>query len=174
MRTPALLVASMLALFLIDPAGATEPDKSGYSEMPAQSQTERASNAEESLAEMDRSLKAAHGGVYGTIRPSDMQRLENARDSIEALLEGPAGARGLSPEDRVTLHNAEQLFVSILRKDDKSRMVCVRETKTGSRLPGKTECLTLAEREARAASAREGTEAVKRNVCYTDEGQSCE
>ena len=46
------------------------------------------------------------------------------------------------------------------------------EMVTGSRLP-RTECMSVAEREARAKAARENTDKFIRNVCTPGEGSSC-
>ena len=78
----------------------------------------------------------------------------------------------LQPEERIELYNAQETIVAMVRNDDKGRMVCKKEIRLGSRMPT-TECLTVAQREEKARSARAGTNDTMRTVCIPGEGNPC-
>lgn len=117
------------------------------------------------LAEVDANLELARQGQYGRLGRGAMQRLQSTRDRMHALLEGRATAMELAPRDRIALYNAQETMRGILREDDADRIVCRRETATGSRI-ATTECLTVAERRERARVAREEIERYGRNRCF--------
>jgi hypothetical protein len=126
------------------------------------------------LAEVDANLELARQGQYGRLGRGAMQRLQSARDRMHALLEGQATAMELAPRDRIALYNAQETMRGVLRDDDADRIVCRRETATGSRI-ATTECLTVAERRERARVAREEIERYGRNRCFTSSsGESAE
>jgi hypothetical protein len=119
------------------------------------------------LAEIDDAIRMARAGQYGTIGRSGHRRLDAAQRRIHSLLAGHDSALELAPDERVGLYNAQEMVRSLLRSDDKDRMVCRRETKTGSRIP-KTECLTVAEREERAQTARQSLDRLERDLCIAN------
>ncbi len=159
----------LLALFFASTAGASEPTSPVS---PAHAEAKRDPGAEAVLAEADQSLQMARDGVYGRLKRGDLERLEAARDSIHVVLEGHESLQELSPEARLALHQAQEVIRVTLRKEDKNRIVCERSVQTGTRL-GSSECMTVAQREQRAASAKEALEVVQRNACYAGEGQGC-
>ena len=138
-----------------------------------QIQVEGVTDVNKFLAETDESLKLARSGVYGKLKPGDMDRLEAARDSIKALLDGHASAQELGPEDRVALYQAQDVISSTLRKDDKDRIVCKQIAQTGSRLRPVTECLTVGQREQRALATRQIVDKIQTENCIVGEGQAC-
>ena len=79
--------------------------------------------------------------------------------------------RKAEPEERLDLFNAQETITAAIRADDKNRTVCKREMVTGSRL-AKTECMTVAEREARRKLAAENTDKFIRNLCHPGEVSS--
>ena len=134
--------------------------------------TERANASAESitdtrtyLAEIDDAIRMARAGQYGNIARSEHRRIDSAQRRIHNLLAGHASAAELDHEDRVGLYNAQEQVRAVLRNDDKDRMVCRRETKTGTRVP-KVECLTVAEREERAETARQSIDRMTRGLCF--------
>jgi hypothetical protein len=133
----------------------------------------RVTDAAAFLAEVDANLELARQGQYGRLGRGAMQRLQSARDRMHALLEGRASAMELAPRDRIALYNAQETVRGILRDDDADRIVCRRETSTGSRI-ATTECLTVAERRERARAAREEIERYGRNRCFTSSSGDAE
>lgn len=117
------------------------------------------------LAEIDEAIRLARAGQYGYLGRSEHRRLDAAQRRIHHLLEGRASALDLDAQERVGLYNAQELVRAVLRSDDKDRIVCRRETRTGSRIPT-TECLTVAEREQRAEIARQSVHRMTRDMCF--------
>ena len=142
-------------------------------EVPAADATAQAPIPSEAyLADLDRKLALADQGQYGRLERGSDKKLQALREQVAGLLEGRASIDELPADDEVKLLNAQGRIAAILRNQDKDRVVCKREARTGSRL-AVTECMTVAEREARAASAGEATEKVQRNVCIAGEGNPC-
>lgn len=133
---------------------------------------ERITDAQAFMKEIDQTIDLANSGQYGRIKTRDLDRIAAARDTIASLLEGRTKATELKPEQRLELFNAQELITSIVRNDEKNRKVCQRVQVTGSRVP-KSECLTVAEREARAKAASETTARSQRVGCIPGEGNSC-
>ncbi len=133
-----------------------------------QSETE----AQAYLARIDRLLAMASAGTYGALRRGAAKDLQAARDGIASVLESRATLDGLREEDRLAIQNAEDTISAILRNDDKARMVCKRATKTGTRF-STTECMTVAQREARAISAAQATGQVQRENCIPTVDNPC-
>jgi hypothetical protein len=126
----------------------------------------------EYLTGIQRTVELALRGEYGRLRRGADRRLLSARDRIAALLKGHANTAELAPKDRIDLVNAEEVIKAIIKNDDKDRLVCKYEAATGSRMATK-ECLTIAEREARAKQARRNMIEARQHLCYADEGRSC-
>ena len=130
----------------------------------------------EYLTGIQRTVELALRGEYGRLRRGADRRLLSARDRIAGLLKGHPTTTELGPKDRIDLVNAEEVIKAIIKNDDKDRLVCKYEAATGSRMATK-ECLTVAEREARAKRARRNTIEARQHVCYVSvtggEGQTC-
>lgn len=94
-------------------------------------------------------LDRARAGDYGKIRRSNMGRLVESQQRIEALLGDRHGTIKLSLNEQVDLVNAQEVINAIIRADEKGRLVCKRSLAVGSRVPT-TECLSVAERERQA------------------------
>jgi hypothetical protein len=116
------------------------------------------------VADVQRAMTMARRGEYGRIPRPDLQRAAQAQQEIEALLAGRALASELDTEDRVRLLNAQELITAVLRSDQKDRKVCKHAPNTGSRI-GKTECLTVAQREKRALQASRDMREIQRLNC---------
>lgn len=139
----------------------------------ANAHAERITDAKKYLADIDQALALAYSGEYGRLKRGSEKQLQTARDRIADLLAGHTSARELPPEDRIAIYDAQQEINSILNNQDKNRVICRREARTGSRLATINECMTIAEREARANLMREGVDKIQRNFCIPGEGQPC-
>jgi hypothetical protein len=130
----------------------------------AETNAQRIGDAGSFLKEINSAIDMARAGDYGRLKKGTIVRIEMARDRIEELLSGHDNALELEPEERLELYNAQETITAAIRADDKNRTVCTREMVTGSRLP-RTECMTVAEREARRRLAAESTDKFIRNLC---------
>ena len=106
------------------------------------------------LEELEHTVAMAMDGDYGRIKGADVDRMLAAQKTIKSLLAGHDNARHLQPDERIALYNAQEAIKAIVRNDEKNRKVCKRVAGTGTRL-AKAECMTVAEREARAKAVRE-------------------
>ena len=168
-----VFAAAMLLVFPLASLAAIEEREKGPSLTErAQTNAERIGDAGAFLDEIDDAVDAARAGDYGRLKKGTIVRIEMARDRIGELLEGHASALELEPEERIELYNAQEMITAAIRADDKNREVCKREMVTGSRLP-KTECMTVAEREARRKLAQQQTEKFIHNLCIVGEGNDC-
>ena len=170
MKLRTLFVSTLLAFALAAPAIALE-DPSVVQR--ADATVERISgDLAKYIGEIDRAIAMAKEGQYGKLKRGSEARLTEARQVIGNLLQNVSDPRELKPEQRIALFNAHEEINAIINKQDKGRVVCTRERKTGSRL-STTECLTVGEREERARVAQAGTNAFQRAVCTPGEGNSC-
>lgn len=124
------------------------------------------------VEEVNETLENARQGLYGSIKANDLDRLDQAQDTITNLLDGEESAAKLPPEEQIDLYNAQELITSILRNDEKNRKVCLNIKTTGSRIT-KRECLTVAQREARARAAKDAAARAQRLDCVPGEGSRC-
>ena len=138
----------------------------------ADTQTQTETDSQAYLAQIDQSLALAANGQYGTLKRGAGKELQAARDQIASVLASRPTIAELSPDERMALQNADDAITAILQNKDKQRMVCRREAKTGTRFPT-TECMTIAQREARANSAAEATGNVQRETCVPGETSTC-
>lgn len=153
----AVLLPTVLALAF---ASAVAPSVLLASEPAAATKT----RASEILDEADLSLEMARRGEYGPIKRRDLTELQEAHSTMHRLLEGHDAPEELDNEDRIALFNAQHKITAIVGSDDKNRKICKRVAVTGSRVAA-VECMTVAEREARArAASRMAGEAI-RNIC---------
>ena len=163
MRT--LILSCLLALSSAGHVLAAAPGGTQVLAKDANTHAERITDAKQYLADIDNDLALAKNGEYGRLKRGSGDQLQAARDRIADLLEGHATANALSPENRIAIFDAHTLISSILNNQDKNRVVCRKIAKTGSRLTIASECLTIAEREARAQAMRENTDAIQRMDC---------
>ncbi|MGV8921821.1 MAG: hypothetical protein ACOH1L_00515 [Thermomonas sp.] len=140
--------------------------------MSVDTQTPPETEAQAYLAKIDHTLELAANGQYGTLKRGSSEKLQVERDRIASVLAIRATVADLSPDEALTIQNAEDGITAILRSKEKDRMVCKREIKTGTRF-STTECMTVSQREARASSAADATGTVQRNVCIAGEGNTC-
>jgi hypothetical protein len=139
----------------------------------ADAQVEKMSaNLAKYIGEIDRAIAMAKDGGYGKLERGGEARLSAARKEIGDLLRNVSDPRELPTEQRIALYNAHQTIESVINHQDKSRVVCTRERKTGSRV-GITECLTVAEREERAKISQAMARDQQRVTCSPGETSSC-
>lgn len=141
-------------------AAATQEDVNAR----ANASVAKVSDASEFISEIERAVLMARRGDYGSLKRGDMDKIIAAKKELETLLEGHKSAQELNEEERVRFLNAHELIVATLRSDDKRRKICKREAGTGSRL-AKVECLTVAQREARARQAQREAKEFQRANC---------
>jgi hypothetical protein len=167
-----LVAACLLGSSFVASAAVGERDADASLSERAEENAEQISDAEAFLDEIDDAIEAARAGDYGRLKKGTIVRIEMARNRIGDLLAGHDSALELKPDERIELFNAQETITAAIRSDDKNREVCKREMVTGSRLP-KTECMTVAEREARRRNAQENTDKFLRNLCTVGEGNDC-
>lgn len=167
-----LVLCGFLALSLTShpPAAAAEGDQVGAQDGDASAPI--LTDAQAYLAKIDATLELASKGQYGNLERGSDKRLQAARSRIADLLQSRHSIGDLPLADRMAVQNAEDVISSILRNKEKDRMVCRRDLQTGTRFSS-TECLTVAEREARSVAAGASTLKAQQTICYPGEGQSC-
>ena len=170
MRFPLACCLLVLSLAGHQPAAASDGDQAGAQDGDAN--TQPVMDAQAYLAKIDDSLALAANGQYGNLKRGSDKKLQDARSRIANLLQGQQTVVDLPLADRMAVQNAEDVISSILRNKEKDRMVCRRDVKTGTRFAS-TECLTVAEREARSVAAGASTLKAQQTICYPGEGQPC-
>jgi hypothetical protein len=173
MKIRNLLAAAVLFAIAFDASAIAQDSAQSDKSARADAQVEKiATNLAKYIGEIDRAIAMAREGQYGKLQRGSEERLVNAREKIGALLHDVSDPRELSPDKRIELFNAHEEIASIINHQDKGRVVCTRERKTGSRL-STTECMTVGEREERARIAALGTNSMQQNVCTPGEGNAC-
>jgi hypothetical protein len=97
------------------------------------------------LIEMIRS-EIEPGGRWEYVPKKERPILEAKLHEMERVLDGKSSLDELSNDERLRLINAQEHANAILTRHDGQRLVCRRETPTGSRRPVTT-CLTMAQRK---------------------------
>lgn len=172
MRLPLLCCLVSLALAIHQPVAAADGDPTVAQDADADASAQPPTEAQSYLARIDATLALATDGQYGSLRRGSDKKLEAARGQIAELLAGRQTIDDLPLEERMAVQNAEDVISSILRSKEKDRMVCRRDIRTGTRFAS-TECMTVAEREARAVAAGASTLKAQQTICYPGEGSSC-
>lgn len=138
----------------------------------ANEQAERMTDTAEYLATIDHKVALARSGEYGVLRRGSDKTLQAARDRIAGLLAGHASGHELPLEDRLAIYSAQEEIDSIIRSDDKNRMVCRQVATIGTRFATK-ECRTVGEREERARAGMEATDNLQRVRCFPTVDNPC-
>ena len=167
-----VILASCLLTLALSCNGPVTAAPVGQDAVSAGFQAPPETEAQAYLAKIDHTLAMAANGQYGTLKRGSAKKLQVERDLIASILAVRPTVADLSPDEALKIQNAEDGITSILRSEEKDRMVCTREAKTGTRF-ATTECMTVAQREARSNSAAEATDNVQRNVCVAGEGNNC-
>lgn len=115
-----------------------------------------------------RSAIARNDPSYAYLDTLRRSRIASAQEDVFRLAERAKGAGGLSADDQLMLFNRLKAIEALLTKRDiDDRMVCEREAIVGTRRY-QMACMTKAERDARADSARKAM--MERQACTT---QAC-
>jgi hypothetical protein len=135
----------------------------------ADAKVAQVSDADEFVSEVERAVLMARRGDYGPLKRGALDKVIEAKNELKDLLEGHDSAQELDESERVRFLNAHELITATLRSDQKSRKICKRQAGTGSRL-AKVECLTVAQREARAKQAQRNMQEIQRMNCRGNAG----
>jgi hypothetical protein len=133
-----------------------------------------ATEAEARVAEADLQLSLAKTGQYGRLKRGDMDKIEASHQTMVGLLANVGEVADLTEQQQDQLEAAQSSISTLLRANDPNREVCKRAGKTGSRI-GVMECLTIAQREARARASRNMIGELQRGFCVpgADEVSRC-
>ena len=112
------------------------------------------------LDRLNETVMMAKKGEYGRLSRHDKERVEAAQSQITLILRDRTDDSGLTEDQRLEIFNAQELIAGILRADEDNRIVCTHEQVTGTRLTS-SECLTVGQRKARAAHAREEVQKIQ-------------
>ena len=128
-------------------------------------------SARDYLRDMRVTVELAQKGEYGKLTSAERKTLARSYARLGALLDGHDTPAELPLEERIALYNAQEAIVAIVERHPRDTMICRRKKSTGTRIPS-TECLTIAQREARARASREAMDRLaKPNPCVS--GQNC-
>jgi hypothetical protein len=146
-------------------AHAADPDR----QVRAEAATADIHDAPAYLRDMRTSVELARRGEYGKLDTGDRKRLDSAYARLKKLLDGRQTPLELPLADRIDLFNAQEAIVAIVNRHPRDTMICRRKQATGTRIP-RTECLTIAQREARSRGAKEAMERLPRPMCNGERG----
>jgi hypothetical protein len=113
----------------------------------------------------------ARKGEYGRLSTAQINMLLEAKNRLEKLARENTSLAELDEDERETFDSALGRVERLTRSDNKNRVVCKKVVKTGTRLV-ESECLTVAQREARAKNSRERSEQLQRGLC-NNTGLAC-
>lgn len=167
------LFVGMALIVMVGDAAAVASSEASLRQARADANAMQVTDTSVLLEEIDQALDLARSGQYGNLKKPQLIRLDRARATIGKVLKGHSSGSELDADSRIALYNAQEEIRGIIRNDDKQRKVCRRVNETGSRM-STVECLTVAEREARARSARESAVRVQRNICHPGEASRCQ
>ena len=156
-----------LMLAVAATAFAADPDEAAR----AEAATAGIANAQDYLRDLRTSVELAKRGEYGKLTAKDRKQLDASYARIKGLIGDHEDPRELPLEDRIDMLNAQEVIVGIVERHPRDTMICRRKQSTGTRIP-QTECLTIAQREARSRGAKEAMDRLaKPNPCVT--GSNC-
>lgn len=157
----------LILLLAFTPAFADENDAAAH----ADAEAAKIENVADYLRGMRDAIELAKKGEYGKIDRKQRKTLDDSYERLRDLLDGHDSPLELPLAERIDVINAQERIVAILDRHPKDTMICRKKKTTGTRIPG-TECLTIAQREARARNAREAMDRLaKPNPCVS--GQNC-
>jgi len=165
------VVATIVFFMLLAPVAASAQTPGASEKQDANERVERIDNVAEYVQRTREVIDGARDGIYGKIRKRDMDRVVQSQEQIEALFADRQGPITLTHDEQIQLTNAQESINAIIQADDKSRIVCTRAKVIGTRF-AKTECITVAERERRADTARRIIKTAN-DYCVPGEGNPC-
>ncbi len=106
----------------------------------------------------------ADGKTYAEISRGDRARVRESLDHISGALDGIPSVDALPEDVKVRVFNEQEKINTILTQAAAaSRLVCDRDTPTGSRM-AKTTCQTVAERDRRREADRDHLRKVQNGI----------
>ena len=108
------------------------------------------------ILQMQHALRAkleTPSGEYSRYSESDIRKMEAAQDNVFHILDGVTSIDQLNAGQRTDLSNSLDQVKATLLANEKSRVICKIERKTGTNLTSRR-CETVAQREANALEAR--------------------
>jgi hypothetical protein len=168
MRMSLRSLSLSLLLALTGVAGAAEPVDPDDAAR-AEAATAEIRNAQDYLRDLRESVELARRGEYGKLAAADRKKLDASYERIKDLLGDHESPLELPLEDRIAMFNAQEAIVAIVERHPRDTMICRRKKSTGTRIP-QTECLTIAQREARSRGAQEAMDRLPRPMCNGEAG----
>jgi hypothetical protein len=164
-----LLAFACFSAIFASSLNAQEPAAGGERDL---AEAPEASETATMIEQLQLSMALARDGQFGPIKSRDMETLEKAYAFIVETLGQVESVSQLNPQQSQSLELAQSQFDGILRVEEDDRKICKRVSTTGTRL-GALECLTVAERRARAEAARVNVQALQRGQCNPSENRPC-
>ena len=115
-------------------------------------------------------VELARKGDYGRLSTVQINMLLEARNRLSQLANANASIDDFDADEQRSFEHALERINRLTRSANKERVVCKYVIKTGTRF-GTRECLTVAQREARAKSSRDRTEQIQRAICNNSAAQ---
>lgn len=144
MRKQALILIALFAFAAGAQAG-TEQPKPVFGEKIAPAELPK-------LIEMIR-YEIEPGGRWENVPKQDRPVLEAKLKEMEDVLQGRSSVGELNNDERLRLINAQEHANAILTEHDGQRLICKRETPTGSHRPQNI-CMTVAQRKQASEDSR--------------------
>jgi hypothetical protein len=110
------------------------------------------------------------GGRWDQVPDRDRPELERRLNEMEALVQGHASVEELTADEKLRLLNAQEHANAILTENDGERLICKRETPTGSHRP-QVNCKTVAQRRLESENARETLRHSQRSTLRAPSGE---
>jgi hypothetical protein len=110
------------------------------------------------------------GGRWDQVPDRDRPELEKRLHEMETLLQGHASVDELTADEKLRLLNAQEQVNAILTEHDGERLICKRETPTGSHRP-QVNCKTVAQRRLESESARQALRQTQRSTLRAPGGE---
>jgi hypothetical protein len=110
------------------------------------------------------------GGRWELVPKRDRPDLEKRLGEMQDLLQGHASIDELTEDEKVQLLNAQEHVNAILTEHDGERLICKRETPTGSHRP-QVNCKTVAQRRRESQYAQETMRNTQRSTLRAPVGQ---
>jgi hypothetical protein len=118
---------------------------------------------DEIVAQSQLALDLARRGLYGPLSTRTIKLARASVQRIEALADGKDSLTELSASDRADFDAARERLDTVLRIENKNRIVCLKRVPLGTRI-GRQECMTIGQREERALKARRETNGMQNQI----------
>jgi hypothetical protein len=115
----------------------------------------------------DKAIQAAElarKGEYGRLSTTQINMVLESRNRIERLAKENSSFEDFDAKEQRIFDSARERINRLTQRSNSARVICKRVVKTGTRLI-ENECLSVAQREARAKASRERTDQIQRAAC---------